>query len=127
MTTLMTPLDGIRVPVARLAHVIAVKVLARDDVRRPQDGVDLVRLIEAASRRRLGVARRAVERIATRGVRSRPVASPPVVVLVKGKFWRERATNAPHEALRVLDRAIVLWREDVGSQEMLLLGNAPRP
>ena len=51
----------------------------------------------------------------------------PAVVLVKGKFWRERGTNAPHEALRVLDRAIVLWRDDVGSQEMLLLGNAPRP
>ncbi len=49
------------------------------------------------------------------------------VVLVKGKFWRERRKNATAEALHVLDRAIVLWRDDVGGGEMWLLGNAPRP
>lgn len=51
----------------------------------------------------------------------------PAVVLVSGKFWRERGTNAPPEARGALDRAVVLWRDQVGSREMLLLGNAPRP
>lgn len=53
--------------------------------------------------------------------------APAAVVLVRGKFWRERASRAPEAARSVLDRAVVLWRGDVGDVAHVLLGNAPRP
>ena len=42
-------LDGLRIPVATVPALIALKLLARDDVRRPQDRVDLVALMSVAS------------------------------------------------------------------------------
>jgi len=42
-------LPGFVVPVATTAHLIAMKLLARDDDQRPQDGSDLRALVEAAS------------------------------------------------------------------------------
>ena len=51
--------------------------------------------------------------------------APPALVLVKGKFWRERAVHAKPDDVSVLDRAVVLWRDAVGGGEFLLLGNAP--
>ena len=53
--------------------------------------------------------------------------APPAVVLVRAKFWDARARRATPEALRVLDRAAVLWRDEVGGGEHLLLSNAPGP
>jgi len=38
-------LQGLRVPVATVGHLIAVKVLARDDRTRPQDRADLLVLL----------------------------------------------------------------------------------
>lgn len=58
---------GLRVPVASTAHLIALKVLARDDVTRPQDRVDLVRLIAVASDEDLADARSALQLIDARG------------------------------------------------------------
>ncbi|CAN5639038.1 nucleotidyl transferase AbiEii/AbiGii toxin family protein [soil metagenome] len=49
-------LPGILVPVARVPHLMALKLLARDDQTRPQDHADLVRLrsvANAADRARL--------------------------------------------------------------------------
>ena len=63
----LTVLPDIDCKVAALGHLIALKVLARDDLRRPQDRVDLVALLGAARTEDLEVARRAAALIAQRG------------------------------------------------------------
>jgi predicted nucleotidyltransferase len=55
------------VPVARLAHLIALKLLARDDKKRPQDRLDLTALIEVADEQELRICREAAQLILTRG------------------------------------------------------------
>jgi hypothetical protein len=47
---LLEVLPGLRLPVARTSHLIALKVLSRDDVRRPTDLADLRSLIDRASK-----------------------------------------------------------------------------
>ena len=64
------PLDvlrGIVVPVALTGHLIALKLLARDDQHRPQDGIDLRALIEAADCEQRALAARACRTIMERG------------------------------------------------------------
>jgi hypothetical protein len=58
---------GLRLPVARLGHLVVQKVLARDDVRRPQDIVDLRALLAVASSEDLALAREAARLVALRG------------------------------------------------------------
>ena len=53
--------------VARAGHLIALKILSRDDVRRPQDLVDLRALLRVASSAELTRARASVALIAARG------------------------------------------------------------
>lgn len=60
-------LPDLVVPVATTGHLIALKVLSRDDARRPQDLVDLGTLLRAASAADLEVARHALGLIAARG------------------------------------------------------------
>ena len=60
-------LEDIEVPVARVGHLIALKVLSRDDVKRPQDLVDLRALLKAASDADLNQARKACALISDRG------------------------------------------------------------
>jgi predicted nucleotidyltransferase len=60
-------LEGLTVPVASVAHLIAMKILARDDRRRPQDRVDLAGLFRVAADEDLRAARSALELVATRG------------------------------------------------------------
>lgn len=60
-------LPGLALPVARIGHLIALKVLARDDRYRPQDLDDLRALLARASEVDLEEARRAVEAIERRG------------------------------------------------------------
>jgi len=60
-------LDGLIVPVATVPHLIAMKVLARDDRTRPQDRVDLGGLFRVATAEELTEARRALELIDERG------------------------------------------------------------
>lgn len=55
------------VPVARLHHLIALKVLARDDQTRPQDAADLRQLIASAEASDLEKADAAVRLIEERG------------------------------------------------------------
>ncbi len=60
-------LANLRVPVATIGHLIALKVLARDDRTRPQDRVDLGALVAAAGSADLGEARAAMALIQRRG------------------------------------------------------------
>jgi hypothetical protein len=54
-------LAGLRVPVARIGHLIALKLLARDDRRRPQDLDDLRALLRESSPVDLDEAKQAVQ------------------------------------------------------------------
>jgi hypothetical protein len=49
--------QGLSVPVATIGHLIALKVLSRDDDTRPQDIVDLRALIVEATAADLAMAR----------------------------------------------------------------------
>ncbi|MGH9112744.1 MAG: nucleotidyl transferase AbiEii/AbiGii toxin family protein [Acidimicrobiales bacterium] len=60
-------LPGLGLAVARTGHLIALKLLARDDETRPLDVVDLRALVAAADDAELALARRAVETIEERG------------------------------------------------------------
>jgi hypothetical protein len=60
-------LPGLTMGVARTGHLIALKVLSRDDVSRPQDLVDLRALLRVASPAELGRARDSLALIAARG------------------------------------------------------------
>jgi hypothetical protein len=55
------------VPVACVAHLIALKLLSRDDRTRPQDRVDLAQLLRVATPADLDFARAAVALIQARG------------------------------------------------------------
>jgi hypothetical protein len=58
---------GLRLPVARLGHLLALKLLARDDETRPQVFVDLRALLARADDGELDRARRAIALITERG------------------------------------------------------------
>jgi hypothetical protein len=55
------------VPVARVGHLIALKVLARDDRTRPQDRVDLAALLRRAGDAALAEARESLALVTRRG------------------------------------------------------------
>ncbi|WP_436604758.1 nucleotidyl transferase AbiEii/AbiGii toxin family protein [Sorangium sp. So ce1036] len=57
----------VTVPVAQTGHLLALKVLARDDRRRPQDLVDIRTLLAIARDTDIAMARSAVELIEQRG------------------------------------------------------------
>jgi hypothetical protein len=59
--------EGSRAPVATVASLIALKVLARDDARRPQDRVDLAALLRVASAADIAEATRLLGLIQDRG------------------------------------------------------------
>lgn len=64
------PIDvvpGLGVPVARLSHLIALKILARDDRTRPQDRVDLAALLTRADSAALNDARESLALVTRRG------------------------------------------------------------
>jgi hypothetical protein len=58
---------GVVVPVARVGHLIALKLLARDEVRRPQDSIDLRALLGVADAAEIARAEVAVDLITARG------------------------------------------------------------
>jgi hypothetical protein len=58
---------GFPVPVARLGHLIALKVLARDDRTRPHDRVDLAALLARADAASLTEARESLGLVTRRG------------------------------------------------------------
>jgi hypothetical protein len=57
---------GLTLPVARVGHLLAMKVLSRDDLARPQDLADLRALAAVAGREELARAREAIALIASR-------------------------------------------------------------
>lgn len=64
---LLEVFKNLRVPVAVRADLIALKLLARDDARRPQDRVDLHALLSRASPDELAMTRAALSLITERG------------------------------------------------------------
>ena len=64
---LLDLLPRLSMRVAATGHLIALKVLSRDDVTRPQDLVDLRALLRIATEAELDRARRALALIAARG------------------------------------------------------------
>ena len=69
-------LQNLMIGVARTGHLIALKVLSRDDINRPQDLSDLRALLRVASGGELGRAREALGLITSRGYhRGRELAS----------------------------------------------------
>jgi hypothetical protein len=60
-------MSGLTLGVARTGHLLALKVLARDDVRRPLDLADLRALLLVASDAELALARNSLTLITTRG------------------------------------------------------------
>jgi len=60
-------LPNLTIGVARTGHLIALKILSRDDVSRPQDIVDLRALLRVASSAELARARESLGLIAARG------------------------------------------------------------
>lgn len=58
---------GLSVPVAAVGHLIAIKILARDDLERPQDAADLRALRSVAGPEDLALAEEAVVLIEARG------------------------------------------------------------
>jgi hypothetical protein len=60
-------LPSLTMGVAQTGHLIALKVLSRDDVSRPQDLIDLRALLRVASLSELGRARDSLALIAARG------------------------------------------------------------
>jgi Nucleotidyl transferase AbiEii toxin, Type IV TA system len=73
---------GLWLPVASVGHLIALKLLARDDDARPQDWADLRALVGVASKEELLQARDAVGLIEARGyARGRDLGADLRVVL----------------------------------------------
>lgn len=64
---LLEVFQGVTAPVAPIGHLIALKLLARDDVHRPQDAIDLHALLRAAGPADLAVARISADLITERG------------------------------------------------------------
>ncbi len=60
-------LPGLRTPVATVAHLIAMKVLSRNDKYRPQDRMDLIALLAIATPPDLLAARAALKLCTDRG------------------------------------------------------------
>lgn len=58
--------EGVTVPVARLGHLLALKILSRDDQTRPQDLVDLRALLKQADGREIDRAKEALKTISQR-------------------------------------------------------------
>ena len=60
-------MPGLSVPVARAGHLIALKIIARDDEHRPQDHVDLVALRAVADATAWDLARSSLVLVIARG------------------------------------------------------------
>lgn len=65
--TLLTVGSHLSAPVARVGHLLAMKTLARDDSRRPQDRLDLAALLEVADHAERDLWRQSLQAMAERG------------------------------------------------------------
>jgi predicted nucleotidyltransferase len=60
-------LPGLTLPVATVGHLIALKLLVRDDDHRPQDAADLRSLLSVATEDDKSAAAIAIDLVAARG------------------------------------------------------------
>src|SRR5206468_2011432 len=60
-------IENLPVRIATIAHLIATKVLSRDDIYRPQDRVDLTALLRTAKEEDIAAASDALRLIEARG------------------------------------------------------------
>ena len=65
--TVIEVFPGIALPVARVAELLALKILARDDEHRPQDKVDIRALLQEATSSDLAATKAALALIVERG------------------------------------------------------------
>ena len=65
--TVIEVFPGIELPVARVSDLLALKVLARDDERRPQDTIDIRALLQEATASDLEATKTALTLIVERG------------------------------------------------------------
>jgi predicted nucleotidyltransferase len=77
----------LRLPIARVGDLVAMKLLARDDRRRPQDADDLRHLLQVADAEDLSRARRSVRLIEARGFSRRRDLGAALTRLRRS--WRE--------------------------------------
>lgn len=93
---LLEVFPGLTVPVAKIHHLIALKVLARDDRTRPQDVADLRSLITVAQTSDLDAAKQTVRLIEERGFnRSRDLAKALLAVWQEFRPCSSRQGEAP--------------------------------
>lgn len=85
------------IPVASLGHLVALKLLARNDLR-PQDSADLRALVDVAEERDLAVARAAVGLIQQRGfARGRDLDAALAELIETGHLAKgDRAIGRPY-------------------------------
>jgi predicted nucleotidyltransferase len=79
--------SGITLPVARVGHLLVLKLLARDDRRRPQDRIDIRSLLTVATPEEITRAKEAAKLIQERG-------------FSRGRDLRRRLTTALRDADR---------------------------
>ena len=84
-------LPNLRIRVATTGHLIALKVLSRDDVERPQDLVDLRALLRVASPADVARARQALMLITARGYQRGRDLESEMNRLAGGQSDRDRA------------------------------------
>jgi hypothetical protein len=89
---------GVTLKVARIEHLIALKVLSRDDERRPQDLVDLRALLRTATKEDVARAREALGLISTRGYHRGRELAPQLEAL--GRKGLERPHGDPVAFIR---------------------------
>lgn len=77
--------EGYRLPVARVGHLIAIKILARAAAR-PQDEMDLRQLAAAASETEIDVARRSLHMIVDRGFHRKKDLADEARSLLNGRL-----------------------------------------
>jgi predicted nucleotidyltransferase len=65
--TVIEVFPGIVLPVARVSELLALKILARDDERRPQDTIDIRALLQEATASDLAATKTALALIVERG------------------------------------------------------------
>jgi predicted nucleotidyltransferase len=79
-------LPGLTIPIAQTGHLIAVKLLARDDRTRPQDLADLRALLAVATAADLDTVRAAIRLISGRGYdRGRDLEAALATVLASAR------------------------------------------
>ena len=78
-------LPELTIPVARTGHLIALKVLSRDDRTRPQDVADLRALLSRATADELALARTALGLIESRGFHRERQLRPMLEELIQEK------------------------------------------